>query len=129
MRIRRHHFRMISSVTERNNRSIGPARKAALGIAGTLAGSTHTCILLVLLVVFVAGGGYLYSVNRSAVQGYHMRTLEKEIDRLKQDNAELKITEADLRSLYRIEASGEALGMEKLDAVIYLEERGPVALR
>lgn len=116
-------------MAERKNQGIGSARKAALGVIGTLAGSTHTFILLVLLVVFVAGGGYLYSVNRSAVQGYHMRTLEKEIDKLKQNNAELKITEADLRSLYRIEASGEALDMEKLENVIYLEERGPVALR
>lgn len=94
-----------------------------------LAGSAHIFMLGILLIVFVAGGCYLYSVNRSAVQGYHMRTLEKEIDKLKQENAELKIAEADFRSLYRIEASEEALSMQKLDAVIYLEERGPVALK
>ncbi|OGI14906.1 MAG: hypothetical protein A3E38_02710 [Candidatus Moranbacteria bacterium RIFCSPHIGHO2_12_FULL_54_9] len=94
-----------------------------------LSGATHIWMLGILLIVFASGGGYLYSVNQSAVQGYHMRTLEKEIDRLKQENAELKISEADLRSLYRIEAAGEALNMQKLDAVIYLEEHGPVALR
>lgn len=102
-----------------------------------LSGSVHIVMLGVLLVIFVIGGGYLYSVNRSAVQGYHLRTLEKEIDALKQENAELKISEADFRSLYRIEASGEELHMEKIDTVTYLEERdpaspnlsGPVALR
>jgi Tfp pilus assembly protein PilN len=94
-----------------------------------LSGSVHILILGVLLVVFVVGGGYVYSVNRSAVQGYHMRTLEKEIEVLKQENAELKIAEADLRSLYRIEAAEEDLHMQKVDTTIYLEERGPVALK
>lgn len=94
-----------------------------------LAGSVHTCLLGIALILFVAGGCYLYAVNQSAVQGYHLRTLEKEISGLKQENAELKISEADLRSLYRIEGSPEALRMHPLEAVIYLEERGPVALR
>lgn len=94
-----------------------------------LSGSVHLFVLAVLTVLFVSGGCYLYSVNQSAVQGYHMRTLEKEIDALKQKNAELRITEADLRSLSRIEASQEELRMQKLDEVTYLEEHGPVALR
>ncbi|OIP60434.1 MAG: hypothetical protein COZ29_02635 [Candidatus Moranbacteria bacterium CG_4_10_14_3_um_filter_45_9] len=86
-------------------------------------------MLGVLLVVFVIGGGYLYSVNQSAVQGYHMRTLEKEIGKLKQDNANLKIAEADLRSLYRIESVEGDLQMEKVDTAVYFEERGSVALK
>lgn len=94
-----------------------------------LSGSVHLLVLGVLTALFVSGGCYLYSVNQSAVQGYHMRTLEKEIDVLKQQNAELRIAEADLRSLSRIEASQEELRMQKLENVKYLEERGPVALR
>ena len=125
----------------RKERGLGPARdvlpvrKAARNVAfgqshaGRLAGSVHMPLLIVLLTAFVVGGGYLYSVNQSAVQGYHMRTLEKETDMLKQENSELKIAEADLRSLYRIEASGEALQMQKPDTIIYLEEHGPIALR
>ena len=97
--------------------------------ATSLSGATHIFTLGILLIIFAAGGGYLYSVNRSAVQGYRMRALEKEIDRLKQENAEFKISEADLRSLYRIEASEEALSMQKPESIIYLEERGPVALK
>ena len=96
---------------------------------GELSGSAHVLILSILMVIFVIGGGYLYSVNRSAVQGYHLRTLEKEIGTLKQENAELKITEVDLRSLYRIETAEEGLHMQKVDTAVYLEERGPVALR
>lgn len=104
-------------------------KKQSKSDAGKLAGSAHTCMLSIVLVLFVAGGYYLYSVNQSAVQGYHLRTLEKEISTLQQENAELKISEADLRSLYRIESSEEALRMRPLEGVIYLEERGPVALR
>lgn len=116
MKAYRRQIRITSSATKREGSGI------------ELSGSAHIFMLGILLIIFVAGGCYLYSVNRSAVQGYHMRTLEKEIAKLKQENAELKIAEADLRSLYRIEASEEALGMQKLDTVIYLEERGPVAL-
>lgn len=94
-----------------------------------LSGSVHMLVLGVLTALFISGGCYLYSVNQSAVQGYHMRTLEKEINALKQENAELRITEADLRSLQRIEVAGEELRMNKLENVKYLEERGPVALK
>ncbi len=94
-----------------------------------LSGSVHLLLLSVLTTMFVSGGYYLYSVNQSAVQGYHMRTLEREIDVLKQANAELRITEADLRSLKRIEDSQEELQMQKLENIKYLEEHGPVALR
>ena len=109
------HIKMIPSGTEKR-RSL------------ELAGSAHIFMFAVALIVFVAGGCYLYSVNQSAVQGYHMRSLEQSISKLKQENAELKISEADLRSLYRIEASEEALSMQKTDDTVYLEERGPVAL-
>ncbi|MEK9151174.1 MAG: hypothetical protein AAB547_00915 [Patescibacteria group bacterium] len=139
MQERRHHVRMMSPGGHRHGlepvRNALPARKATLNVAGgrsnagRLAGSVHVFVLIVFLIAFVAGGGYLYSVNRSAVQGYHMRTLEKEIDKLKQNNAELRIAEADLRSLYRIETAEEELGMQKLDTIIYLEEHGPIALR
>ena len=93
-----------------------------------LAGSVHTLFLAVLTALFVSGGGYLYSVNQSAVQGYHMRTLEKEIALLKQQNAELRIVEADFRSLSRIEAAQEELRMRKLDNIKYIDEQRSVSL-
>ena len=120
MSVYRRQIKLTPSVTE---------KKQSKSDAGKLAGSVHIHMLSIVLVLFAAGGCYLYFVNRSAVQGYHLRTLEKEIETLKQENTELKISEADLRSLYRIEASAEALNMQKLESVIYLEERGPVALK
>ena len=82
-----------------------------------------------LVAVFLSGAGYLFSVNQNAGQGYEIRTLENQIAHLKDQNAELKIAEADLRSLYRIEASGEQLEMQKMEEVKYLEEPGPVAFK
>lgn len=93
-----------------------------------LSGSVHLFVVAILTAVFVSGGCYLYSVNQNAVQGYHMRTLEKEINILKQKNAELRIAEADLRSLHRIEeVSSQELQMQKLENVKYIEERGPTS--
>lgn len=97
------------------------------GHAHALPGSAHLLVLSVLTALFVSGGGYLYSVNQSAVQGYHMRTLEKEIGVLKQENAELRIAEADLRSLQRIETAEGEFQMQKLENVKYLEERDSVS--
>ncbi|MEI8097019.1 MAG: hypothetical protein WCG73_02855, partial [Candidatus Moraniibacteriota bacterium] len=122
------YFRTISG-TKKRKWGIEPMSSVSHSNSGKLAGSVHILILSVLMVIFVIGGGYLYSVNRSAVQGYHLRTLEKEIGNLKQENAELKITEVDLRSLYRIEAAEEGLRMQKVEGAVYLEERGPVALK
>ncbi len=111
------------------------------GTSSELSGSTHFLLVVAMAAFFVSGGCYLYSVNQNAVQGYHMRTLEKEIALLEQKNAELRIVEADLRSLHRIEAAtSQELEMQKLENVKYREEykatspfassqSGPVALR
>ena len=92
-----------------------------------LTGSVQMLALGVLTALFVAGGCYLYSVNRSAVQGYQMRSLEKEIHQLKEANTKLQIAEADLRSLYKLEGAKEGLQMEALSEVIYIEERGSIS--
>ncbi|MBP7060634.1 MAG: hypothetical protein KBA91_01490 [Candidatus Moranbacteria bacterium] len=89
-----------------------------------LTGSVQLFVLGVLTTLFVSGACYLYAVNQSAVQGYHMRTLEKEIGALKQKNAELRIAEADLRSLSRLESSQEELQLQKLENIKYLEVPG-----
>lgn len=95
-----------------------------------LSGSAHMLLVAVMTALFVSGGGYLFAVNQNAVQGYHMRSLEKEINVLTQKNAELRITEADLRSLHRIEeASSQELHMEKPESIKYVEEHSSVALR
>lgn len=95
-----------------------------------LKGSSQVFIVGVFLTLFLSSGMYLYSVNRNATQGYHLRTLEKEIAKLSEKNAELQIAEADMRSFYRINAAKDDLQMEKAEQVKYLEPpKDTVALR
>ena len=79
---------------------------------------------------FVIGAAYLYSVNSNAVKGYEIREVEKEISELRKNQEQLKIREAELNSLYRIERESENLNMAELgDDVAYIEELGPVAFK
>jgi len=119
------------SVSRRKNGMISWAPKN--GLTNDLSGSAQVLLVSVMTALFVSGGCYLYSVNQNAVEGYHMRTLEKEIALLEQKNAELRIVEADLRSLHRIEeVTSRELEMQKLENIQYREERGissPVATK
>lgn len=91
-------------------------------------GFASSSVLIVALLV-VSTGIYLYSINGSAVRGYQMKQVEKEIQNLKKENEDLKIKEAELKSLYRIEESSKNLNMESLKNVSYIEETGPVAMK
>ena len=104
------------SVSRRKNGMISWAPKN--GLTNDLSGSAQVLLVSVMTALFVSGGCYLYSVNQNAVEGYHMRTLEKEIALLEQKNAELRIVEADLRSLHRIEeVTSQELEMQKLENI------------
>jgi len=87
----------------------------------TLKGSFQPVGFAVMVFLFVAGTGYLYSVNQNAVQGFHMRNLEREISRLKDENAQLQITEADMRSLYRLQSAVENTSMRKIEEITVLK--------
>ena len=82
-----------------------------------------------ILFLVVLLGIHIYSVNSNAVQGYRIQSLEKEIARMQEDNARLKIEEADKKSFQRIETARESLTLEQVDSPQYFEERDSVALR
>jgi hypothetical protein len=84
-------------------------------------------ISLGLIVLF--GVLYLHSMNRIAVQGYAIRAAEKQLASLKQENNQLRIQEAELKSLRRIEEAGQRLNMFESQEVTYIEELSPIALR
>jgi cell division protein FtsL len=94
----------------------------------TIRGFIDSTVLVVAL-LFVAAGIYMYSINSSAAKGYQMRQVEKQIQDLKKENEDLKIKEAELRSLYHIEESSKNLNMGDLKNVSYIEETGPVAMK
>lgn len=84
---------------------------------------------LLLVFVFVVGFLYLYSMNGSAVQGYEINQIEEEINVLREEADELKIREAELNSLYRLEEERGNLEMEEVDDVVYVHDSSSVALK
>jgi uncharacterized membrane protein (DUF106 family) len=84
---------------------------------------------LVVALFLIGAGIYLYFINSSAVKGYEMRSVEKEITDLKKESEELRMKEAELKSLYRIEESSKELNMAQTSQVSYIEEKGPMAMR
>ena len=91
-------------------------------------GFINSTVLIIALLI-VSAGIYLYSINSSASKGYQMRHVEKDIDSLRKENENLKIKEAELKSLYHIEESSKNLNMEDLKNVSYIQETGPVAMK
>jgi len=74
-------------------------------------------------------GMHIYSVNSNAVQGYQVRQLEKEISLMQEENARLKIQEADVKSFQRIDEARESLSLDQVINPQYFEERDVVASR
>jgi hypothetical protein len=66
-------------------------------------------------------------VNQTAVKGIAIRNAEKEIAVNAKNNESLRIKEAELKSLYRIEDASKQLDMVDASSVKYLEESPSVA--
>jgi len=93
----------------------------------SVAGFINPVVGVAVFAVF-AGLLYIYSINQSAVKGYQIRQIEKEISQIKGENESLRIREAELKSLYKIEQASKDLNMSKADSVTYLEGANPLAL-
>ncbi|KKT87391.1 MAG: hypothetical protein UW87_C0035G0002 [Candidatus Moranbacteria bacterium GW2011_GWC2_45_10] len=74
------------------------------------------------------GCGCFCSINQSAVKGLQIRKIEKEISQMKKENESLKIKEAELKSLYKIEQFSKDLNMSEAAEVTFLDESNPLAL-
>lgn len=85
--------------------------------------------ILTVALLAVCGAIYVYSINSSAVKGYQVRQVEKEIQDLKKQNEDLKVREAELKSLYHVEESSKNMNMGDLKNISYIEESGPVAMK
>ena len=83
----------------------------------------------VIFLFVLASGVYLYFINCSATKGYQVRQIEKDIADLKKENETLRIKEAELKSLYRIEESSKQLNMAETVQVSFIENGSPVAMK
>jgi cell division protein FtsL len=119
-------------ITARNAAGIYSWQQAAKRKTNTkeknIKGFINSTVLIIAL-LFVCGAIYLYSINNSAVKGYQVKQVEKEIQDLKKQNDDLKIKEAELKSLYHVEESSKNMNMEDLKNISYIEETGPVAMK
>lgn len=92
-------------------------------------GRVATMVFLGVLAV----ASYVWSINRTAIQGYAVRSIEKEIAEARAENQKLRIAEAELRSLERIEAVKDHLNLVDIAGgasdVSYIESPSPLALR
>lgn len=94
-----------------------------------LAGFSQSVLVIATFLVFGCAGLYLYSINKSSVEGYTMRLLEQEIETLRKENGELRVREAEIRSLSLVEEGSKILRMEKIQSVDILTLTNAVALR
>ena len=84
-------------------------------------------VFVVLACTVFSGLFYVYSINQTAVKGIAVRSAEKEIADRKKENESLKIKEAELKSLYRIEQATRQMDMADVQQINYLEENPSVA--
>ncbi|HLM84306.1 MAG TPA: hypothetical protein VK254_03810 [Candidatus Bathyarchaeia archaeon] len=103
-------------------------RKKAIKKNPAKAGKIAWSFLLVILIC-VSGVFYIFEVNNVATQGFKIRELEKQVQDLKNSNGNLKIKEAQLRSMYNIEERTKDLDMTAPKDVSYMMLPGNVAMK
>ncbi len=102
-------------------------RKTEIKYKMSTAGFVNPVAAVVVLAVFAAFF-YMYSINQSAVKGLQFRKIEKEISQIKKENESLRIKEAELKSLYKIEQFSKDLNMLEASEVTFLDETNPLAM-
>lgn len=107
--------------------SCGAKRKTNIQIQN-IQGFVNAKLMVGALLV-MAGILYIYSINSTAVKGFEMKQVEKQISDLQKENDKLKIQEAELKSLYHVEEATKDLNMAEVKNVSYVEEVSPVALK
>lgn len=84
---------------------------------------------LLIFVLCICGGVYIYEINTLATKGYEIREMENKIEQLAQEGRQLKIRETELKSMYVIEKSTKDLNLVSSSNVSYVELDGPVAMK
>ena len=92
-------------------------------------GAVHPMVLIAAFALFASVVSYLYALNLGATSGFETRKYEQQIGELEKENGRLRITEAELRSLGKIEEATKERNMVVPDAPVYLGGHGQVAIR
>lgn len=124
---------MIKRTVVIRRKSFGWQQKTKRKIQPMLEVRSHSAgfispVFIVLACTVFSGLFYIYLVNQTAVKGIAIRNAEKEIESQKKDNELLKIKEAELKSLYKIEEQSKQLEMINSSDVKYIEDTSSVAL-
>ncbi len=115
------------TITHPNSFSVGERQRAAK--KKTAAESKITWNILLAALICIAGVLYIFEVNSVATQGFDIRNLEKKVQEKGEENAKLKIREAELRSIYNIEQKTKDLNMVAPKDVSYMSLPGNVAMK
>ncbi len=84
-------------------------------------------VFIVLACTVFSGVFYVYCINQTATKGIAIQQAEKAIAQEKNENASLRIREAEVKSLYHIEDQSKNMNMVSAQNVVYLEESPAVA--
>ncbi len=100
--------------------------KPTIQLSQSTAGFINPVFVVLICAVF-SGVFYVYCINQTATKGIAIGRVEKEIAKEKAENESLRIRQAQVKSLYRIEELSKDLNMVSAQNVIYLEESPAVA--
>lgn len=119
-----------SVVIRRNSCRWTPQTKTKIKTKKSIISTSGFVSPMTVAVVFAVFSGllYIYSINQSAVKGYQIRKIEKEIAQMRNENDMLKIREAELRSFYKIEETSKNLNMSEAKDITYVEGSASLAL-
>jgi len=92
-------------------------------------GALYPAVIASLFLFFLSSMAYLYALNRGATGGYAVREAEIDIERLTEENRKLKLSEAQVLSLARIEESVRTREMDRVAEMRTIGNRGVVAIR
>jgi len=114
------------TITHSNSIRFGERKKALS--SGFRMGRITLSFFLVMLIC-AAGVFYIFEVNNIATKGYEIKSLENRLNELRRENENLRLREAELRSIYKIEEKTEELNMVVPQNISYLNLPGDVAMK
>ncbi|GEM_PF-6687995 len=78
-------------------------------------------LLTLSIFIFLSGIIYVFETNKLAAMGNERRKAKEQLERLKKENEEMKLKEAQLRSIYELEKARKNLSLQKPEKIEFLE--------